>query len=72
MWGGGGGGNGDTRKVGLDTKMSCERTKISVERQIMEMTKDDSMAANKEETQLRESSANGAMCRFVNMCSLPT
>lgn len=31
----------------------------------MEMTKDDSMAANKQETQLRESRVNGAMCRFV-------
>lgn len=34
--------------------------------------KNYSMAANKEETQLRESSVNGAMCRFVNMGSLPT
>lgn len=31
----------------------------------MEVTKDNSMAANKQESQLRESSVNGAVCRFV-------
>lgn len=69
-------GNGATRKVRLDTKMSYEKTKISVERQIMEMTKEDGMAATKQETQLRESSVNAAICRFVGqkhglMANLP-
>lgn len=45
--------------------MSYEKTKMSIERQIMEMRKDDSMAANKQETQLRESRVDSAMCRFV-------
>lgn len=44
--------------------MRYKKTKISIKRQITEVTKDDSMATNKQKTQQREQSVNTGMCEF--------